>query len=101
MPFALKNAKVTFHREMDVLLATVKCQYALVYLEDIIVFSELAQEHLRYNEEVLQLLKNASVTVKFKNCHFFSASIFSLGHVIAPGKLQEARKGTEAIAALR
>ena len=39
MPFGLKNAPGTFQRIADIILASVKWQNALVYLDDVIVYS--------------------------------------------------------------
>lgn len=39
MLFGLKNAPVTFQRAINVILTTVNWQYALVYIEDVIIFS--------------------------------------------------------------
>ena len=46
MPFGLNNAPATFQRTIDIVLATVKLQYAIVYLDDIIVLSKDAEEHI-------------------------------------------------------
>lgn len=64
-----KGPPVTFQRAMDVDSALGKWQYAPIYLEDIVVISQSAQEHLWRIEEVLKLLKNAGVKIKQKNCH--------------------------------
>ena len=45
MPFGLKNAPGTFKRAADVILAGFKWQFALVYLEDIIIYSSSIEEH--------------------------------------------------------
>lgn len=38
MPFGLKNAPRTFQQDMEVLLTRVEWQFALVYLDDIVIF---------------------------------------------------------------
>ena len=40
MPFGLRNAPAAVQRTMDVILASVKWKTALVYLDDIVVFSK-------------------------------------------------------------
>lgn len=84
---------------MDVTLASVIWQLAIVHIDDVIIFSRTPQQHLEHTKEVLRLMKEASMTIKLKKCPFFCESIAYLGHVIAPGKLQVARKTTEATAA--
>ena len=39
MPFGLKNAPVTYQQVIDTILTTVRWQFTLLYLDDIIVFS--------------------------------------------------------------
>lgn len=40
MPFGLKNMPDTFQGVRNVILWTARCQYELVYLDDIVVFSK-------------------------------------------------------------
>ncbi len=46
MPFGLKNAPATFQRAIDIILAGVKWQHCLVYLDDVIAFSKSMESHL-------------------------------------------------------
>lgn len=85
MPFGLKNAPGTFQRFMDGIISTVFCQYALVYLDDVIVYSGSSEQHLQHVSNVLQLSKYAEVTLKLKQCHLFNDNVDYLGHVIRTG----------------
>lgn len=49
MPFGLQNALSTFQRTIDVILFTVRRQFALVYLDDIMVFSKAPEEHITHS----------------------------------------------------
>ena len=100
MPFGLKNAPATFQRAMDVILASVKWQTAIVYLDDVIVFSTDIGQHVHQVDRVLRLMSEAGMTLKLKKCFFFCDKIDYLGHVISPGKLEVASKTTEAIKGL-
>ena len=46
MLFGLKNAPATFQRAIDIILAGVKWQHCLVYLDDVIVFLQSMESHL-------------------------------------------------------
>ena len=46
MPFGLKNAPATFQRAVDIILSRVKWETALVYLDDVIVYSRTVTEHM-------------------------------------------------------
>ena len=85
LPFGLGNAPATFQRAIDMILAGVKWQYVLVYLDDIIVYSADAESHLSHLEKVFTLLGENGVTLKAKKCHLFSNEVEYLGHVIRPG----------------
>lgn len=37
---SLKNAPETFQRDIDIILSKVRWQFALVYLDDVIIFSK-------------------------------------------------------------
>eukprot|EP00171_Calliarthron_tuberculosum_P021997 IDg21997t1 len=45
MPFGLTNAPATFQRALDIILAGYKWQTCLVYLDDVIVFSQNYEDH--------------------------------------------------------
>ena len=47
MPFGLCNAPPTFQRLMQNCLGELKLSYCLIYLDDVIVFSDTPEEHLR------------------------------------------------------
>lgn len=46
MPFGLKNALGTFQHAMNVLLTKVKLNFSLVYLDNIVVFSQTPDENI-------------------------------------------------------
>ena len=97
MPFGLRNAPATFQRAMDIILSRVRWKHCIVYLDDIIVFSDTRDDHLSHLDEVLRLLKEAGVTLRLAKCDFFKAEVKYLGHVIRPGRLGMLRKNVEAI----
>lgn len=70
VPFGLKNAPATFYRAVATILARCKWQYALVYLDEVIVYSSNLIDHFPYLETVLALLKAAGVSLKLKSERF-------------------------------
>ena len=64
MPFGLCNAPATFKRTMDAVLAGLKWQTCLVYLDDVLVFSQSFQEHLQRLEALFQHLGRANLKLK-------------------------------------
>ena len=88
MPFGLKNAPATFQRAVDIILSQVKWETALVYLDDVIIYSKTVMEHFAHVREALRLLRDAGVSLKLSKCAFFDTSVTYLGHVIRPGRLE-------------
>ena len=86
--FGLTNAPATFQRIRDILLGPYKWKSCLVYLDDVIIFSRDAESHFRHVEQVLNVLKDAGVSLKLKKCSFFADRVKYLGHVIRPGSLE-------------
>lgn len=84
----LKMPSETFQPVMDVILATVKWQFSLVYLDYIKIFSKSPSEHLKHVHQVLQLLWDTAATLKLEKFSFFIKTIDYLGHIILPHKLE-------------
>jgi len=101
LPFGLCNAPATFQRAMDMILAGVKWQICLVYLDDVVVFSRSPEEHLQHLYEVWTRLGKAGVTLKAAKWHFFQEEVEYLGHVIRPGRVHVLEKNLRALRGLR
>ena len=83
MPFGLTNAPGTFQRLMNKIMKPVLYESALVYLDDIIVFSKTLEDHIRHLETVFKILAEAGLKLKLKKCDFFKESINYLGHIVS------------------
>lgn len=66
LQFALKNASGMFQSAIDVVLKKVKWQYALVYLDDVVKFSQTPDKHIEHFRQVLTLLNDVGVTLNLK-----------------------------------
>ncbi len=97
MPFGLTNAPATFQRAIDILLSGVNWQFCLVYLDDVIVYSNTEEDHIRHVDEVLTVLGKAGLSLKFAKSHFFRRSVNYLGHRITPGQLKVDLKRRDAL----
>lgn len=74
-----------------------KWQFALVYLDDVIIYSNNLEDHLRHVREVLQLLTDAGVTLRLEKCSFINSEVAYLDHTIKPRQLKVNNKNTDAI----
>ena len=97
MPFGLKNAPATFQRAVDIILSRGKLHHALVYLDDVIIYSHDVREPFNHVHDVLYLLKDAGISLKLTKCRAFEFSVDYLGHVIRPCKLEIASNNQKAI----
>ena len=66
MPFGLVNAAQTFQRFIDQVLRGLKCSYA--YLDDILVASRDADEHLQHLRQVFQHLQDHCIQINPAKC---------------------------------
>ena len=64
MPFGLTNAPATFQRLMERVLAGLQWQTCLVYIEDIIIFSNTVEHHITQIQRVFDRLKDAGLKLK-------------------------------------
>ena len=83
MPFGLTNAPATFQRLMESCLGELHLNWCIIYLDDIIVFSQTLEEHLHRFKAVFNKLKAASLKVKPSKCDLFKQQINYFGHVVS------------------
>ena len=83
MPFGLCNAPSTFERLMEQVLAGLQWQICLVYLDDVIVYSQNFTEHVERLEIILRRISGAGLKLKPKKCHLFCEKVIYLGHEVS------------------
>jgi len=54
----------------------------MVYVDDVIIFSRMAKEHLEHIKEILRRLRKHGLYIKPKKCKFGEEEIAYLGHII-------------------
>ena len=82
LPFGLRNALAAFQRMMDFVLGDLIGKHRLVYLDDIDVFSDNQEEHIRHIQQVFERLRKAEFTLNSEKCNFGLSEIKLLGFVI-------------------
>jgi hypothetical protein len=55
----------------------------LIYLDDILVMSDTADQHLQHLEAVLLRLREHKYRAKLSKCEFFRAQLKFLGHIVS------------------
>ena len=83
MPYGLCNAPATFQRLMQNCLGELNLTYALVYLDDMIVYSKMEEDHLRPLQAMFEHFHEHGLKLKPSKCSFLQKQIMFLGHEIS------------------
>ena len=71
--------------------------FAMAYLDDLIIFSQNEQEHLKHIKIIFKKLKKAGLKLKESKCNFFKKEIHYLGHLISVSGIQPLPKKLDSI----
>ena len=83
MPFGLCNAPATFQHLMQNTLGELNLMYCVIYLDDMIVFGRMEEEHLERLHVVFQRFHEFNLKLKPLKCSFFQSEIMYLAHHIS------------------
>ena len=83
LPQGLKNASASFQRIMNTLLVANRESFCIVYMDDILIFSDTFAQHLQHVDEIMQVLHAHRFTVSPPKCSIAQSSIDYLGHTIS------------------
>ncbi|MDY6929837.1 MAG: RNase H-like domain-containing protein [Pseudomonadota bacterium] len=83
MPFGLTNAPGTFQRLMEKVLQGLQWEIAVLYIDDIVVFSATLDDHLDRLEKVMGRLRQAGLKLKPSKCDLLARQVEFLGHVVS------------------
>ena len=97
MPFGLTIAPATFQRALDIFLSGLKWQICLIYLDDVIIFSANAEQHVNDVDTVLHRRREAGVTLNLENCTWIFDEVEYLGHIVRPGQLHMHNNNADAL----
>ena len=87
MPFGLTNALAAFQRFMNNVFSDLLDVCIVVYLDDILIYSDDIMQHWSHVKEVLKRLRKAGLYAKAEKCEFHSDSVKYLGYVLSPSGL--------------
>lgn len=82
MAFDLSGVPGTFLKAMNTTLAPLVRRYALVFFDDILIYSRTFEEHLVHLCAVFELLRQDHWLVKRSKCVFVQRQLRYLGHII-------------------
>ena len=101
MPFGVMNAPAVFQRLMQRVLAGLKTEcgkeFVSVYLDDVIIFSETLQDHVRHLRMVFDRIRAANLKLNPKKCKFMCDEVDYLGHLVTPAGLRPNNRNLDAV----
>jgi hypothetical protein len=83
MAFGLTGAPGTFQKAMNHTLSPLLRKCALVFFDDILVYSGSLDDHINHLQQVFQLLAQDTWKVKLSKCKFAQQQVSYLGHVVS------------------
>ena len=97
MPFGLPNAPGTFQRLMNELFREHLWKWALVFLDDVLVYSQSDRSHFAHLRATFQLLRALNLKLKPKKCRLVQREVTYLSHIIGSEGIQVDPKKVEAV----
>ncbi|KAF8748197.1 hypothetical protein RHS01_10968 [Rhizoctonia solani] len=97
MPFGLTNAPAAFQHFMNNLFRDLIDVTVVIYLDNILIFSENPEEHPGHIREVLSRLMKNQLFCKLSKCFFHVTTVDYLGIVISPAGFSMDQKKIEAV----
>lgn len=79
MSFNLTNAPAVFQSLVNNVLRNMLNRFLFIDLDDILIFSEMKEEHVQHVHLVLQHLLENKFFIKAEKCDFHNTSIAFLG----------------------
>ena len=83
MPFGLTNAPAAFMDLMHRIFQPYLDHFVVVFVDDILIYSQSEWEHEYHLRIVLQLLRDHQMYAKFSKCEFWVTEVRFLGHVVS------------------
>ncbi|MBW0496452.1 hypothetical protein O181_036167 [Austropuccinia psidii MF-1] len=84
MPFGINNAPAHFQRMMDTIFQEeIFEDWMIVYIEDIIIYSETWEEHVQYLDKVPSKCIPINLNISLKNSNFGQQELLALGNKVS------------------
>ena len=82
LPYGLANAPSVFQSFVNEVLRDMLHRFVVVYIDDILIYSDNVQDHVKHVKAVLNRLLEHDLFVKAEKCLFHQSSISFLGYVL-------------------
>ena len=88
MPFGLTNAPTTMQKMVKKTLQPYLDRFAITYMDDILVYLNTKDQHIKYIKMILDALKQKNLKIKTEKCRFHVKKITFLRFIITPKNIQ-------------
>jgi hypothetical protein len=82
MSFGLTNAPAIFMNLMNSVFMDYLNKFVVVFIDDILIYSQSEEEHVDHLKMVLQRLREHQLYAKLSKCKFWIDEVLFLGHII-------------------
>ena len=97
MPLGLTNAPAAFMDLMHRVFQPYLDQFVVIFVDDILIYSQFEEEHEDHLRIVLQALKERQLYAKFSKCEFWLTKVKFLRHVVSTSGVSVDLEMVEAI----
>ncbi|KAG6328071.1 hypothetical protein ID866_11018 [Astraeus odoratus] len=97
MPFGLSNTPAAFQRFVNSIFADLLDVCIIVYLDDILIYSQDMASHKKHIREVLRRLRKNGLYTKPEKCEFHTTSVEYLSYYLSPEGLTMSAEKVQAI----
>ncbi|GJV10243.1 putative reverse transcriptase domain-containing protein [Tanacetum coccineum] len=97
MPFGLTNALAIFIDLMNRVFHEYLDKFVIVFIDDILVYSKMREEHEDHLRIVLEILRQKKLYAKFSKCDFWLGQVAFLGHIVSADGITMDHAKVEAI----
>lgn len=97
MSFGLTSAPITFMIVMNEVLKDYIGVFTVVYLDNILIFHNTKEEHVKHLELVLRKLQEEKLIVNLEKSDFMKEELVYLGFLVSQGSLKMDKDKVEAI----
>ncbi len=97
MPFGLANSPSVFQSFMNDIFRDMLDRWVIVYIDDILIYSNTREEHIHHVRSVLKRLMQYQLYAKAEKCEFHQTSISFLGYIISQEGVAMDERKVEAV----
>jgi hypothetical protein len=97
MPFGLHGAPATFQALINNTLREYLDEFCMAYLDDILIFSDTYEQHVKHVRMVLAKLEKADLPVKLSKCEFHKSEVQFLGYRVSSEGLSPDPRKVQAV----